>query len=67
MKEQGVEKKGALLVPGLYEFKDFLQELSQKKATYSFKSSGRTRAPTGYQVYTDAMKANIILLHYNGS
>ena len=40
-------KKGATLLPGAYEYKDFLDTLAELPLTYEFKSDGRTRALPG--------------------
>lgn len=46
-KQYGVVKNGANLLPGAYNYKDFLESLSERPLTYEFKSDGRSRVLPG--------------------
>ncbi|XP_078490417.1 protein STPG4-like [Ciona intestinalis] len=48
-REPGVAQNGVMLLPGLYQHNDFINQLKRRRAACSFKSSGRARTPPGFQ------------------
>lgn len=49
-KSAGILQRGELLQPGRYQHINFIDNLERKSASSAFKSSGRSKNPTGYQV-----------------
>ena len=46
-KKPGILPDGAILLPGAYQHKDFLEDLTEQQLTYQFKNSGRKRVLPG--------------------
>lgn len=46
-KKSGVVRDGGTLLPGAYEFQDFIYDIEKLPLTYTFKDSGRTRELPG--------------------